>query len=312
MVGFKEAAEFVTFRAFSALFFIMPRRLCLGLARVLGLLFFHLDGRHRRIALANLRTAFGRELSGSKQYAIAREAFVNFSRTLVDLLKLASWPRERIERLLIVEGREHLLRAIGRGKGALVVTGHFGNWEMVPIPISAAAPLWAVARFLDNPFLEKRLLGLRSRLGTRIIYKDRAARQVLQVLQAGDIVIVLIDQNVLRIQAVFVDFFGKLAGTTPALAAFHLRTGAPIVPAFCYPERGGRYRIKIYPALETEPEGRNEVDVLKITQTCTKIIESQIRQFPESWLWFHERWKSRPAGELGRNQETYESPRSRP
>lgn len=312
MAGFKEGAEFFTFRAFSAFFLVMPRSWCLGLARVLGLLFFHLDGRHRQIALANLRTAFGRELSAAKRYAIAREAFVNFSRTLVDLLKLASWPRDRIERLLIVEGLENLRRAVGRGKGVLAVTGHFGNWEMVPMPISDATPLWAVARFLDNPFLEKRLLDLRTRLGTRIIYKDRAARQVLQVLHAGEAVIILIDQNVLRIQAVFVDFFGKPAGTTPALAAFHLRTGAPIVPVFCYPERGGRYRIKILPALEFVPAGRHEEDVLKITQTCTKIIESQIRQFPESWLWFHERWKSRPAGEQGRNQETHESPRSRP
>jgi len=297
MFGFKEAGEFAAFRAFSGFFFVVPRSACLGLAQVLGLLFFHLDGRHRRIALANLRTAFGRELSESERYAVARKAFVNFSRTLVDLLKLASWSRARIERLLIVEGRENLLGAVGRGKGVLVVTGHFGNWEMLPIPISDAAPLWAVARFLDNPFLEKRLFGLRNRLGTRIIYKDRAARQVLQVLHAGEVVIILIDQNVLRIQAVFVDFFGKPAGTTPALAAFHLRTGAPIVPVFCYPERGGRYRIKIFPAVELEPEGRNEADVLKITQTCTKIIESQIRQFPECWLWFHERWKSRPAGE---------------
>jgi KDO2-lipid IV(A) lauroyltransferase len=312
MAGFKEAAEFVTFRAFSAVFFVLPRRWCLGLGRGLGLLFFHLDGRHRRIALANLRTAFGRELSAAKQYAVARGAFINFSRTLVDLLKLASWSRDRIERLVIVEGRENLLQAAGRGKGVLVLTGHFGNWEMVPIPLSEAAPLWAVARFLDNPFLEKRLLGLRTRLGTRIIYKDRAARQVLQVLRKGEIVIILIDQNVLRIQAVFVDFFGKLAGTTPALAAFHLRTGAPIVPAFCTPEAGGRYRVRIFPAVDTRPEGRNEADVLKITGTCTKIIESQIRQFPEGWLWFHERWKSRPAGEQGRNQETHESPRPRP
>ena len=297
MTGFKKAAEFVAFRALSGFFFVVPRKVCLGLARVLGLLFFHLDGPHRRIALANLRTAFGRELSESKRYAIAREAFVNFTRTLVDLLKLASWSRDRIQRLLTVEGRESLSRALGRGKGVLVVTCHFGNWEMVPVPISEMAPLWAVTRFLDNPFLEKRLFGLRTRLGTRIIYKDRAARQVLQVLHAGEVVIILIDQNVLRIQAVFVDFFGKLAGTTPALAAFHLRTGAPIVPAFCYPERGGRYRIKVFPAVELGPEGRNEADVLKITQTCTKIIESQIRQFPECWLWFHERWKSRPAGE---------------
>ena len=297
MLGLSDAAGFVVFRAFSAFFVLTPRRICLGLARGLGLLLFHLDGRHRRIALANLRTAFGAEMTESRRYAIARGSFIHFCRVLVDILKLASWPRDRIARHLVLEGEEHLRRAVDRGKGVLVVTGHFGNWEMLSIPISDAAPMWAVTRFLDNRLLEKRLFGLRTKLGAKIIYKDQAARHVLQVLRRGEIVIILIDQNVLRIQAVFVDFFGKPAGTTPALAAFHLRTGSPIVPAFCYPETGGRYRIRFFPPLDPAADGPRDRDELKITQTCTKIIESQIRRHPEFWLWFHERWRSRPAGE---------------
>ncbi len=293
----REALEFLFFQVLSGILFLTPRRACLAVGRGLGLLLFHLDGRHRRIALANLRTAFGRELPEGRRYAIARASFVHFCRVLADILKLASWPVPRIEALLDIEGAENLAAAGRRGRGVLVFTGHFGNWEMLPIPLSRAGRLYAIARFLDNRFLERRLAGLRSRLGAHIIYKDRAARQVLQVLSGGDIVIILIDQNVLRIQAVFVDFFGKAAGTTPALAAFHLRTGAPVVPAFCFPARSGRYRIRIFPALDFGPRGGRDEDVLKITQTCTKIIESQIRQFPEGWLWFHERWKSRPAGE---------------
>ncbi len=297
MSRLREAAEFLIYQVLSAVLFISPRRACLGLGRILGLLLFHLDGHHRRIALSNLETAFGPELPRWKRYAIARESFIQFSRVLADVLKLASWPIPRIEALLEVEGSENLDRAVARGKGALVFTGHFGNWEMLPIPLTKAGPLWAVARFLDNPLLERRLAGLRVRLGARVIYKNQAARQVLQVLGRGEVVIMVIDQNVLRVQAVFVDFFGKLAGTTPALAAFHLRTGAPVVPAFCYPARSGRYAVRIFPALDIVPGGRREEDVLKITQTCTKIIESQIRKFPEGWLWFHDRWRSRPGEE---------------
>ncbi len=293
----REAAEFLVFQVLSAVLFVTPRRACLGLGRVLGLLFFHLDARHRRIALANLETAFGLEMPERRRYAIARDSFVHFCRVLADILKLASWPVPKIEGLLDIEGQENLDQALAQGRGVLVFTGHFGNWEMLPIPLARSAPLWAVTRFLDNRLLERRLAGLRSRLGARIIYKDRAARQVLKVLGQGQIVIILIDQNVLRIQAVFVDFFGKAAGTTPALAAFHLRTGAPVVPAFCSFGKGGRYRVKIFPALDLSPEEQREQDVLKITGTCTKMIESQIRQFPEGWFWFHERWKSRPAGE---------------
>jgi KDO2-lipid IV(A) lauroyltransferase len=293
----REAFEVLLFQTLSAVLFLMPRRACLAVGRGLGLLFFHLDGRHRRIALDNLRTAFGRELTEGRRYAIARASFIHFCRVLADILKVASWPVPRIEALLETEGAENLEAAARRGRGVLVFTGHFGNWEMLPIPLSRAGRLFAVTRFLDNRFLERRLAGLRSRLGAHIIYKDRAARRVLEVLGGGETVIILIDQNVLRVQAVFVDFFGKAAGTTPALAAFHLRTGAPILPAFCYPERKGRYRVRIFPALDFGPRGTRDGDVLKITAACTKIIESQIRQFPEGWLWFHERWKSRPAGE---------------
>lgn len=229
----REAAEFLAFQLLSAILFVTPRRACLGLGRALGLLFFYFDGRHRRIALANLETAFGSEMPDWRRHVLARDSFVHFCRVLADILKVASWPVPRIERLLDIEGQENLDRALAQGKGVLAFTGHFGNWEMLPIPLARSAPLWAITRFLDNRLLERRLAGLRARLGARIIYKDRAARQVLKVLRQGQIIIILIDQNVLRIQAVFVDFFGKAAGTTPALAAFHLRTGASIVPVFC-------------------------------------------------------------------------------
>jgi KDO2-lipid IV(A) lauroyltransferase len=293
----REAAEFLVFQIVSAILLVTPRRTCLGLGRILGLLFFRLDARHRRIALANLATAFDAEIPDDTRYALARSSFVHFGRVVADVLKIASWPLSKIEALLDIEGQENLDRAVAQGRGVLVFTGHIGNWEMLPIPLARAAPLWAITRFLDNRLLERRLAGLRSRLGARIIYKDRAARQVLKVLGQGQIVIILIDQNVLRIQAVFVDFFGKAAGTTPALAAFYLRTGAPVVPVFCDFGQGGHYKVKILPALDLPAGGDHAQDVLKITQTCTKIIESQIRQFPEAWLWFHERWKSRPAEE---------------
>jgi len=292
-----DVAEFIVVQTMSAFFAVTPRPVCLLLGRGMGLLLFHLSGRHRRIALSNLETAFRTVDTPRAQYAIARKAFMNFGRVVIDVLKLAGWSRPRIERLLTVEGKDNLERAVAKGRGALVFTGHFGNWEMLTNSFRGPAPVWAVARFLDNRLLEKRLSGFRARLGAGIIYKEQAARDVLRVLRRGEVVLIAIDQNVLRDLAVFVDFFGKPAGTTPALAAFHLRTGAAVVPAFCRAERRGRYRVRIFPALDLPSRSRGRSDVLKITQTCTKIIESQIRLFPDQWLWFHDRWRSRPRGE---------------
>jgi KDO2-lipid IV(A) lauroyltransferase len=110
-------------------------------------------------------------------------------------------------------------------------------------------------------------------------------------------VAILIDQNVLDSEAVFVDFFEKAAATTPGLATFHLRTQAPIIPVFSTPTSAYSFFVKILPPINFSPSGDYNQDVLKITQICTKIIEDQIRDNPKYWLWFHNRWKTRPDSE---------------
>jgi KDO2-lipid IV(A) lauroyltransferase len=112
-------------------------------------------------------------------------------------------------------------------------------------------------------------------------------------------VAILMDQNVLRREAVFVDFFGRPAATTPGPATFHLRTGAPILPVFCSPVPGGRYHIQIHPPLRIDKTGDAGRDIHRITQACTRLIEEQIRLKPDLWFWFHDRWRTRPPAEPG-------------
>jgi KDO2-lipid IV(A) lauroyltransferase len=154
-----------------------------------------------------------------------------------------------------------------------------------------------VARPLDNRLVEAEMARFRGDLGARVISKFQAAKPVLQALRRNEMVAILIDQNVLRSQGVFVDFFGLPASTTPAPAAFHLRSGSPLHPVFCYPNPDLTYRIKIGPPLEAVPSGEWSRDVLQITALCTKMIEAEIRANPGQWFWFHNRWKTRPEGE---------------
>ena len=163
--------------------------------------------------------------------------------------------------------------------------------------VSRIGKIFVIARPLDNRSLEDELGKIRKKLGATVIYKRQAARPILRALEENAMVAILIDQNVVRDQAVFVDFFGKAAATTPGLAVFFLKTGAPIVPVFCYPARGGRYSLKILPPVEVAVTGDADKDVLKITQLCTNIIQDQIRENPNYWLWFHNRWKTRPEEE---------------
>lgn len=296
--------EYAAFRALMLVFAILPRGWCLRFGAALGGLAYRLDRHHRRIALANLRQAFGHDKSAGELEAVARDSFHSFGRTVADIFKLFHWKPGSIAGLIDIEGRENLEKALAANRGVLVFSAHIGNWEIGSAVFSRSGTFSVIARALDNPLLDRALRRFREGLGARVIYKQQASKKVLQALRDREIVAILVDQNVLRSQAVFVDFFGRPAGTTPALGAFHLRTGAPLLPAFCRPAPGGRYRLSILPPLAFEPGGDVGADVLKITGTCTRIIETAIREAPASWLWVHDRWRSRPKEEHDHQEPT--------
>lgn len=289
-----DLAILVVFGAVQSLFFVLPRRACLGLGRLLGSLLFRVDRRHRELVLANLRTAFGDERPPEERLQIAREAFLVFGQVMADTVK---WTRLRHRsrlRLLSLDGGDHLRRALDEGRGAILFSAHFGNWEVASLAISRLAPLNVVARPLDSRVLERRLVRFRKSLGAGVISKFQAAKPVLQALRRNEAVAILMDQNVLRSQAVFVDFFGRPAATTPAVGSFHARARSPLLPVFCAPTPDFSYVVRIGPPVELALSGSLDEDVLKITAHCTKMIESEIRQNPSLWFWFHNRWKTRP------------------
>ena len=285
---------FLLFKLIQGILFLFPRKLCLALGRWLGLFFYLLDKRHRNIAHANLSIALEKTHSLKSLKSIARSSFAHFGEVMLDLIKFSTLKEHKKSRLIAVEGAEHIQNALLGKKGALLFTAHFGNWEIAPYFVSRLGNLKVMARPLDNVFLEKELLQMRLDLGEEVINKNKAAREVLRALHENSMVAILIDQNVLDSEAVFVDFFGKAAATTPGLATFHLRSQAPIIPVFSIPTSEHTFHIKILPPVEISLSGEHKQDILKITQICTKIIENQIRDNPKLWLWFHNRWKTRP------------------
>jgi KDO2-lipid IV(A) lauroyltransferase len=287
---------FAAFQLLKALFFLLPRRACLALGRLLGSLLFRADRRHRELVLANLELALGWETSPAGRRRIARDSFRVFGEVIADTIKWMHLSHQKRLRLLSLEGGENLRRALEEGRGVLLFSAHFGNWEVGSLAASRFGRLNVVARPLDSRILERELGRFRRTLGARVISKFQAARPILQALQRNEIVAILIDQNVLRSQAVFVDFFGRPAATTPALASFACRTRSPLLPIFCFPTPSFSYIVRIGPPVEVELSGNPDEDVLKITARCTKMVESEIRRNPSLWFWFHNRWKTRPAG----------------
>ena len=297
-IKFTDFIGYGIYGLFAFLIRLLPRPVCLKTGEALGSLAFRVDRRHRRLALANLERALGGESAPSDRKRIARSSFRHFGRTTADILKWPHLKASRREKLLRVEGGEHLRRALEEGRGVLVFSAHFGNWEVAAQAVAAFGPLNVVARPLDNPLIEARLGRFRNRLGAKVISKFHAAKAILQALRGNEIVAILIDQRVQRKEAVFVDFFGSPAATTPSLGSFALRARSPLIPVFCRPGPRSSYLVRIGPPLPLDPGGDAAEGVLKITQASTKMIEAEIRREPGLWFWFHNRWKTPPETEV--------------
>jgi KDO2-lipid IV(A) lauroyltransferase len=280
---------------------LVPRRATPALGAVVGTGAWLLAGRRRQIALDNARRALGGELGPGPCGPLVRRAYRQFGRILLEGLMFPRYSARDAGTLLRYTGLEHIRSAYESGRGVLLFSGHYGNWELVALMQGyLGMPLTMITRPLDNPLLERRLARLRGLSGNEIQHKKHALRPMLAALSAGRGVAIVIDQNVRDGSAVFVDFFGRKAATTPALALLALRTGAAVMPVFAIPEGSGRYRVEYLPEVVPVRTGDRQADVLDLTQRCTQVIERYVRAHQGAWLWMHERWKTRPPDEGGK------------
>jgi len=260
----------------------------------LGMVFYVLDRPHRRVALGNLAECFpGRP--PSERRAMARRTFRHFGRLLLELLRFSALSADARSALVEIEGAERVRHAYGRGKGVLFFTGHFGDWELHAIHHGAAfEPIGVLARALDNPRLNTLLEEIRGVTGNRCIYRQGAVRRVMKTLAGGHGVAMLIDQHMHSPDAIWVSFFERPAATTSTLAALALRTGAPVIPVFALPLRGGRFKF-VYETPVDPPPADHPDPVREFTQRCTDVLEMYVRRHPDLWLWMHRRWRDAPA-----------------
>ncbi len=272
----------------------VPARIAIGSA--IGRAGYLLAARRRRLAIENVRRALG--LDPREARRVARRAFRHFGRVFVECVTLPSYATERAARRFDVEGFEHFLRAHERGRGVIVFSAHFGNWELAAMRQAVAGyPMDFIARPLDNPWLERAFTRWRELAGNRVLGKRGVLRRSLAGLRSGRSLAILIDQNVNAPPRLFLPFLGRPASVTPTLGHLAVRVGPPVVPLVTYAEPRGRYRIVYGPELTVPQEGSMEERVDAVTREALALIEGWIRARPEQWLWLHDRWKSGPADE---------------
>ena len=265
------------------------RRLACGLAG-LG---YCLSLKHRLIAIHNLMRAFP-EKPLEEIISIARESYKSFSLIFAEFSDLLYLNKNNLDRWTSISGLEHYEAALRKGKGVLLISAHYGNWEYgnATLAILSRPPIF-MARMSDSPFLEEATTYARKTLGISVIHKENAMRPMLRLLKNGEAVNLLIDQNVAVYDGIFINFFGRPACTTNGVALMALHTGAAVLPVFTTRMPDGRYRVEIGEEIASVNTGNRDRDVLVNTQNYAGVIENQIRKYPEQWLWFHQRWKTK-------------------
>ena len=272
----------------------LPRPWLLALGSATGELAFRLARKHTRVALANLQSAFGEALSLPERRRIARACWHHYGRITADAAAFHRLRPEDIGTRIRYEGLDQLRAAHAEGKGVLLISGHFGHWELTAYMQGfLGCPLLMITKPMANLRVERMLAGLRSGSGNEIVPKADAVRASLKALARGIGVAVMIDQDA-RGSGIFVPFFGRPSSTIPTIGTMHLRTGAAVVATFSYPASDGGWRITYERLTFPGLTGNREQDVFRITGETTALLEARIRERPELWLWMHRRWKTPP------------------
>ncbi|MGH7906389.1 MAG: lysophospholipid acyltransferase family protein [Candidatus Binataceae bacterium] len=298
-IGLAQARlEYSGIRLFLGALRALPYERAIRAGAWLGSRAMTLDRGNRPIAMRNLEVAFP-ALEPQARLEILRNSYRNWGRMLAEWVHSDRLNRENIERYVTYENRDYREQAaaLARGRGILLLTAHFGNFELLALAHSIYGNRIAfVHRPMRNPLVDSAMMRVRNRAGNHGIERRGAGRAIVNLLRQNWLVGVLLDLDVRR--GVFVDFFSLAASTSGGLARMSMLTGAPVVPVFIVREGdSSRHRIIHLDPIEACGKTDHGDAIRENTQRYTAAIEFMIRRYPDHWNWIHRRWKTRPPGE---------------
>lgn len=268
-------------------------------AAFIGRTLYRLDKRHRQRARENIAQAFP-ELDDAATDRIAQASFEHLVQLAFEILHtprvmhIDSWPQ-----LTRMHNLGPAIELLNKGQGVILLTGHLGNWEVLGYLLALLGyDIDAIARPMDNPLINRWVLGFRERKGMRIITKWDATQRMIEVLTGGGGLGFIADQNAGE-KGLFVPFFGRLASTYKSIGLLAMNLQTPIVCGYAH-RLNQRYQYEMGVADVIRPEDwADQRDPLYyITARYTRAIETMVRLKPEQYLWMHRRWKTRPRHEL--------------
>ncbi len=300
VVALRRVGEYLALRLWALIIGCFPIELNLRTARWMGRVWWTVMKRHRERALSHLRPALGNRYSEQQLRRMARRSFEHFAQ--VYLVEVVMTPRVVNEwswaRHVELDDLGPAVRELLAARGAILLTGHFGNYELLGYAICRlGVPLTAVMRPVDNPLINRYLVASRAAGGLALLYKKGVSAVAGEVIDRGQALCFIADQDAGR-KGMFVDFFGRQASTYKSIGLLAMQKRVPIIVGYAARVRPGfHYRIAVERIIQPEEWSQRDDPLRWITQTFTGALEAAIRRWPEQYLWVHRRWKHRPKDE---------------
>ncbi|MFH0771718.1 MAG: ELM1/GtrOC1 family putative glycosyltransferase [Candidatus Omnitrophota bacterium] len=274
----------------------LPLRFSLWLGRRFADVLYVLIGGRRPAAYANLQAAFRGRYSPCELARIIKRVYYSLAQSYVELLKFPLLGEAYVKKYIKIEGEDKVRKALEeKGKGAILLTAHFGNWELASLIGSARGfKMNVLARWQKFERLNGYLNKIRGSRGANIIFKDDAIEEITRALNNNEVVGILSDQDG-GVRGEFVDFFGRPASMPRGAAHFSLKTGAPVFPVFIIREGNSPYhRVVVEDDISIPKSGNIKNGARDILQRFANVLQSRVESNPGQWLWLHKRWKSTP------------------
>ena len=289
----RQSLEYTAVRGALALAARLPIEAGQRVGAAVGWLAFDVARLRRSVSVDNIMKALG--VSEKEATRIARAAYMNSGRCLLEFSAFARLSRAEVLDLVAVEGRENLERVLAEGRGGIIVAGHLGNWELCGAVLAAiGTPINFLVGQQTNARVDDTMNDLRRKQNIGIIKRSVALRGVMQALASNQIVAILPDQDA-RKNGVMIEFLGRPASTVKGPAVFAIRRGCAVLPMFIA-RTGKRHVMTIEPPLYALSEGDEEERIRELTQRFTDRIAARVRRYPHEYFWGHRRWKTQNAG----------------
>ncbi len=291
---FRHRLEYGAFQLLYQLTKLLPRKALLAIGRGLGTFVWKVVGFRKKVILDNLTQAFGQEKDTVWIQNTAHEFYRNLGMTLMEFLASGHRSTQYLLDNIVFEGLENLEGVNAEGQGALLMSGHFGNFELLlPRAAREGFKVHAIVKPQSNKLIDKFHNDIRKREGVGIIHTGGTFQLIQKKMMAKEFVGLLGDQDAGR-KGQFVEFLGRPASVSRGPATLAVKARCPLLMAFLYRQPDFSHVLKMSKKIEVDPSWDDETAISKLTEIHTAKLEEAVREAPAMYYWVHRRWKTQP------------------